>query len=68
MFPDLLVLKPETKAAFVIISLIFNLQETYPQTAPIWFSDSEDASVVGVVGELANTKTEQFNVSIGYCS
>ncbi|XP_035827049.1 ubiquitin-conjugating enzyme E2 Q2 isoform X2 [Aplysia californica] len=36
--------------------------ETYPQSAPIWFSDSEDSSVVDVVGELANTKQEQFNI------
>uniref|UniRef100_A0A0B6ZX54 RWD domain-containing protein n=1 Tax=Arion vulgaris TaxID=1028688 RepID=A0A0B6ZX54_9EUPU len=39
-----------------------NITETYPQTAPIWFSDSEDASTLGIVGELANTKPEQFNI------
>ncbi|XP_059177232.1 ubiquitin-conjugating enzyme E2 Q1-like isoform X2 [Physella acuta] len=39
-----------------------NITETYPQSAPIWFSDSEDASVVGIVGELANTPKEQFNI------
>jgi len=39
-----------------------NITETYPQTAPIWFSDSEDSTVVDVVGELANSKQEQFNV------
>ena len=42
----------------------FFVKETYPQTAPIWFSDSEDSTVVDVVGELANSKQEQFNVSI----
>ncbi|KAI8737899.1 ubiquitin-conjugating enzyme E2 Q1 [Biomphalaria glabrata] len=39
-----------------------NITETYPQSAPIWFSESEDAGVVGVVGELANTPKEQFNI------
>jgi len=39
-----------------------NITETYPQSAPIWFSDSEDSSVVDVVSELTNTKEEQFNI------
>ncbi|BFY98685.1 hypothetical protein BsWGS_01725 [Bradybaena similaris] len=39
-----------------------HITETYPQTAPIWFSDSEDANIVGIVGELSNTKPEQFNI------
>ena len=46
-----------------IIGLILP-QETYPQSAPIWFSDSEDSSVVDVVGELGDTKEEQYNVSM----
>lgn len=40
-----------------------NITETYPQSPPIWFSDSEDSSVVDVVGDLANVKQEdQYNV------
>ncbi|BFZ01641.1 hypothetical protein BsWGS_04675 [Bradybaena similaris] len=39
-----------------------NVTETYPQTPPIWFSESEDPSILAVVGGLASTKEEQYNV------
>uniref|UniRef100_A0A0B6ZLZ8 UBC core domain-containing protein n=1 Tax=Arion vulgaris TaxID=1028688 RepID=A0A0B6ZLZ8_9EUPU len=39
-----------------------NITETYPQMAPIWFSDSDDPCVVDMVGELANTEAEHFNI------
>ncbi|GFO50400.1 ubiquitin-conjugating enzyme e2 q1 [Plakobranchus ocellatus] len=42
--------------------ILANITETYPQSAPIWFSDSDDAGVVSIVGELANTKREQYNI------
>ncbi|KAK3799503.1 hypothetical protein RRG08_052688 [Elysia crispata] len=42
--------------------ILANITEAYPQSAPIWFSDSDDAGVVSVVGELANTSKEHYNI------
>ncbi|CAL1528210.1 unnamed protein product [Lymnaea stagnalis] len=39
-----------------------NITETYPQSPPIWFSDSDDVGVVGIVGELPNTPKEHYNI------
>ncbi|KAI1301447.1 Ubiquitin-conjugating enzyme E2 Q1 [Halotydeus destructor] len=32
-----------------------NFTETYPSVPPVWFSDAEDAVIVGIVSSLSNT-------------
>lgn len=39
-----------------------NITDAYPQSAPIWFSDSDDGSVVSIVGSLPCSKTEHSNI------
>ncbi|XP_041368896.1 ubiquitin-conjugating enzyme E2 Q1-like [Gigantopelta aegis] len=39
-----------------------NITETYPQCAPIWFSDSEDVGVTSVIEKLAEVQQDQFNI------
>ena len=38
-------------------------QETYPHTAPIWFSESEDVSATAAIEKLCETAPDNFNVS-----
>ncbi|XP_050401487.1 ubiquitin-conjugating enzyme E2 Q1 [Patella vulgata] len=39
-----------------------NITETYPQTAPIWFSDSEDVTLTTVIGRLTDSPPENYNI------
>ncbi|PVD20179.1 hypothetical protein C0Q70_20674 [Pomacea canaliculata] len=36
--------------------------ETYPQTAPIWFSDSDDASLSAVIENMGDVPPHHFNI------
>jgi len=42
------------------------LQETYPQSPPIWFSESEDISISVIIEKLSDTSDKNYNVS-GLC-
>lgn len=44
------------------VSLVFFLQETYPQTPPIWFSESDDISVSVIIEKLSDTSKKNYNV------
>lgn len=39
-----------------------NITETYPQTAPIWFSESEDVLVTAAIEQLYDTSSDNFNI------
>ncbi|XP_013409506.1 ubiquitin-conjugating enzyme E2 Q2 [Lingula anatina] len=39
-----------------------NITETYPQTAPIWFSETEDATVSTAIEQLCDTTPENFTI------
>lgn len=41
-----------------------SLQETYPESAPIWFSDDDDPLVGGAIERLYEAAPDKFNVSI----
>ena len=41
------------KYQFIILNFLF--QETYPQSPPVWFSESDDSRVSEAVAVLANT-------------
>ena len=43
-------------------SFFFNLQETYPSSAPIWFAESEDAILSAAISKLCDTTPDKFNV------
>ena len=43
-------------------SCYFLLQETYPNSAPIWFSDSEDVGLTAVVARLGDVPSQYHNV------
>ncbi|ESO87499.1 hypothetical protein LOTGIDRAFT_235001 [Lottia gigantea] len=39
-----------------------NITETYPQTAPIWFSDSEDPALTSVIARLIDIPPDKYNI------
>ncbi|XP_046574341.1 ubiquitin-conjugating enzyme E2 Q2-like isoform X2 [Haliotis rubra] len=39
-----------------------NITETYPQSAPIWFSDSEEVVVTTVIERLTETTPDKYNI------
>jgi hypothetical protein len=41
-----------------------NFQETYPQTAPIWFCDEDDVVVTAAIEKLTNVSADKNNVCI----
>ena len=38
------------------------VQETYPQTPPIWFSESEDFTISVIIEKLSDTSKRNYNV------
>jgi hypothetical protein len=38
-------------------------QETYPQSAPIWFSEDDDTVVSNVISNLGDAPSDKNNVS-----
>ena len=38
-------------------------QETYPQSAPIWFSEDEEQSVSAAIVVVSEVQAEKYNVS-----
>ncbi|ELT87201.1 hypothetical protein CAPTEDRAFT_171745 [Capitella teleta] len=44
------------------ISVNANITETYPQTAPIWFSESDDSLVSTAIERLCDTSSRNFNI------
>ncbi|CAH1796802.1 unnamed protein product [Owenia fusiformis] len=39
-----------------------NITDTYPQTAPIWFAESEDVTVTNAIAQLCETSAENYNI------
>jgi len=50
----------------IVCSLLLILQETYPQSPPIWFSESEDGSISVITEKLSDTSDKNYNVSSIY--
>ena len=40
------------------------MQETYPQMAPIWFSESEDSTITATIEKLGDCSPQNYNVCI----
>lgn len=38
------------------------LQETYPQTPPVWFSDTEEPAITNIVQMLTNTSGKDNHI------
>ena len=47
-----------------IIFEYFLLQETYPQSPPIWFSEDEDQNVSSAIERLSDTSANNYGVCI----
>lgn len=43
---------------------VLSFQETYPQTAPIWFAESDDSLVSEAIEVLNETTPDKFSVRI----
>ena len=41
---------------------IIILKETYPQSPPVWFSESEDSSILDIVEKLSTTSRNENRV------
>lgn len=50
----------------MLVTKSFSSQETYPRSAPIWFTESEEASISEILERLSECAPHNYNVTYSF--